>query len=162
MTDAGEQRRGPPWAVAAILVVLMGAIGCELPPLAPAGTDRQPIPPEDEFELRGNADAGEPFYMRHCTGCHGVDGQGGGPAAAGMDPPPTDFTAVPIPERRAYEVTRDGGQAVGLSRAMPAYRDATDDQTIRDVTAYTLQFYEADDEEPAEPAEPEASAGEAR
>lgn len=32
------------------------------------------------------------LYQQHCAGCHGARGGGDGPAAAGMDPPPVDFT----------------------------------------------------------------------
>ncbi|MEX0893783.1 MAG: c-type cytochrome [Gemmatimonadota bacterium] len=35
---------------------------------------------------------GKPVYDRWCAGCHGVDGQGQGPAAAYMLPRPRDFT----------------------------------------------------------------------
>lgn len=31
------------------------------------------------------------LYAQHCAVCHGVDGQGDGPAATGLVPPPTDF-----------------------------------------------------------------------
>lgn len=35
---------------------------------------------------------GARLYAEHCAGCHGADGRGEGPAAQGLDPPPTDFT----------------------------------------------------------------------
>ncbi|TXF11395.1 FTR1 family protein [Pelomicrobium methylotrophicum] len=31
------------------------------------------------------------LYAEHCAGCHGAQGRGDGPAASGMDPPPSDF-----------------------------------------------------------------------
>ncbi|MGN2390898.1 FTR1 family protein [Pelomicrobium sp. G1] len=31
------------------------------------------------------------LYAEHCAGCHGAQGRGDGPAALGMDPPPSDF-----------------------------------------------------------------------
>ena len=37
------------------------------------------------------------LYMEQCSGCHGMTGQGDGPLAASLDPPPTDFT-----ERERY------------------------------------------------------------
>lgn len=41
-------------------------------------------------------DQGKFVYMGHCAGCHGFDGEGNGPAAAGMTPAPTNFkTATP-------------------------------------------------------------------
>ncbi|PZP51501.1 MAG: cytochrome C, partial [Azospira oryzae] len=31
------------------------------------------------------------LYAEQCAGCHGAQGRGDGPAASGMDPPPSDF-----------------------------------------------------------------------
>lgn len=37
--------------------------------------------------------AAKPLYAQQCSGCHGIEGHGDGPAVtARMDPPPTDFT----------------------------------------------------------------------
>lgn len=37
---------------------------------------------------------GREVYQRNCAVCHGVDGDGRGPAAPGMWPPPRDFTSA--------------------------------------------------------------------
>lgn len=39
---------------------------------------------------------GQAIYAGHCAACHGIDGNGNGPEAGGMTPPPTNFqdTAV--------------------------------------------------------------------
>ena len=42
--------------------------------------------------------AARALYMEQCSGCHGMSGQGDGPQATLMDPPPTDFT-----ERERYQ-----------------------------------------------------------
>ena len=34
---------------------------------------------------------GAQLYTTHCAGCHGASGDGQGPLAAGMQPPPVDF-----------------------------------------------------------------------
>src|SRR3546814_17007640 len=39
-----------------------------------------------------DVDRGAALYQQMCTACHGVAGAGDGPAAAGMEPPPIDFT----------------------------------------------------------------------
>ncbi|MBI4952104.1 MAG: cytochrome c [Myxococcales bacterium] len=36
-------------------------------------------------------EAGRRSYLRHCYGCHGLDGDGQGPVAAGLRPPPRDL-----------------------------------------------------------------------
>ncbi|RMG20193.1 MAG: cytochrome c [Deltaproteobacteria bacterium] len=35
---------------------------------------------------------GKRVYQRHCSGCHGLEGNGEGPAARWLDPKPRDFT----------------------------------------------------------------------
>ncbi len=50
--------------------------------LALAGCDREPTYPS-------NAEAA---YARYCASCHGATGGGDGPAAAALQPPPTDLT----------------------------------------------------------------------
>jgi high-affinity iron transporter len=34
---------------------------------------------------------GMALYRGHCAACHGIDGDGNGPKASGMTPPPTNF-----------------------------------------------------------------------
>lgn len=39
-----------------------------------------------------DATAGKALYEASCASCHGTAGKGDGPAAAGLNPPPADFT----------------------------------------------------------------------
>ncbi len=41
-------------------------------------------------------DQGKAIYMGHCAGCHGFDGGGNGPFAAGMTPTPTNFKTATV------------------------------------------------------------------
>lgn len=41
-------------------------------------------------------DQGRATYMGHCAGCHGMDGGGHGPFAAGMTPAPTNFKTATV------------------------------------------------------------------
>ena len=41
-------------------------------------------------------DQGKAMYMGHCAGCHGFDGGGNGPFAAGMTPAPTNFKTATV------------------------------------------------------------------
>lgn len=41
-------------------------------------------------------DQGKAIYMGHCAGCHGFDGGGNGPFAAGMTPVPTNFKTATV------------------------------------------------------------------
>jgi putative copper export protein/mono/diheme cytochrome c family protein len=39
---------------------------------------------------------GKTLFAQHCAACHGEEGRGDGPAAQGLDPPPSDLTAEHI------------------------------------------------------------------
>lgn len=39
---------------------------------------------------------GMALYRGHCAACHGIDGGGNGPKAAGMNSPPTNFRNVTL------------------------------------------------------------------
>lgn len=41
-------------------------------------------------------DQGKVVYMGNCAGCHGFDGGGNGPFAAGMSPAPTNFKTATV------------------------------------------------------------------
>ena len=54
----------------------------------PLGTSQaQPLSPLDQ---------GKAVYMGSCAGCHGFDGGGNGPFAAGMSPAPTNFKTATV------------------------------------------------------------------
>src|SRR5690242_3041992 len=59
-----------PWTLAAAIAVAL--LGC----------------------IRKGAETPELVYRRYCASCHGVDGRGDGPAAAALDPRPTDLTRL--------------------------------------------------------------------
>jgi mono/diheme cytochrome c family protein len=62
----------------------------------PSGGDAAASPPRsyDPLVDRPNeeGDSGELVYRRYCAGCHGVNGDGQGPAARFLTPKPRDFT----------------------------------------------------------------------
>lgn len=67
-----------------------------------------------------------PLYERHCASCHGPEGRGDGPSAAGLRPPPADFV-VHVGHHREGEffwlITH------GVPRtAMPAFQSVLTDE----------------------------------
>ena len=48
---------------------------------------------------------GRELYVENCAGCHGLDGRGNGPRAAGLTWPPTDLTK--LHERHGNPLRRD-------------------------------------------------------
>lgn len=96
--------------------------------------------PSGDFELHGDAAAGEAIYLRHCASCHGPKGAGDGQEGRAFEGGPSDFTTGEADAERLYRATRDGGMAVGLSGAMPVFRHTLDEEEIQDVVAYLIQL----------------------
>jgi caa(3)-type oxidase subunit IV len=69
-------------------------------------------------------DAAQEFATT-CGVCHGAGGAGDGPAAAGLDPHPADFTDEAFwasrNRARILRVVSEGGAAVGRSALMPGF-----------------------------------------
>ncbi|MGA2129762.1 MAG: copper homeostasis membrane protein CopD [Xanthobacteraceae bacterium] len=76
------------------------------------------------FSARSVA-AGAALFTQHCVSCHGAQGQGDGPAAEDLTPPPPDLTAADISRQR------DGDLywwiSNGIGNAMPRFAPALDD-----------------------------------
>lgn len=82
---------------------------------------RNPIPSGLQVVAEGKA-----LFQTHCIACHGVLGEGDGPAAAGLSPPPANLRWL-IRRPMAWDgylmwSISEGGSALGS--AMPAYKDA--------------------------------------
>lgn len=69
---------------------------------------------------------GESLYAQLCANCHGAGGAGDGPAGAGLDPPPIDFTDRERADERSvfalYQVIEQGleGTSMVSYRGLPA------------------------------------------
>ena len=85
------------------------------------------------------ASEGRKIFLTRCFVCHGVNGNGKGPSAAGLGADPRNFTdpdwQKSVTDSRIETVIKYGGQAIGESSAMPANSDLSDAQV-----ASLLQF----------------------
>jgi len=103
--------------------------------LAPAGA------------VAGDAGAGEEKYKIFCETCHGPAGQGDGPGAAGVQPPPRDFSTgefkfdangngTPGEDEDLKMVIAQGAAAFGGSPLMTPWAGALTDEDIDNVVAF--------------------------
>jgi DMSO reductase family type II enzyme heme b subunit len=102
----------------------------------------------------GDVDRGEAIYAKRCLQCHGDEGDGLGPAAERLNPPPRDFTLglfkikssafeADLPnDADLYRMVRDGMPGT----AMPGWRDLLSEQDMWDAIAYIKTFAELEGE----------------
>ncbi len=87
-------------------------------------------------------DAGEAIYKGSCQGCHGEKGDGKGPVATGLNPPPADFTKLGSrfsdqPDREFW-ILSEGFPG----SAMPAFKARLSEQQRWQVLTYVWSFGE--------------------
>ena len=82
--------------------------------------DRNPFAPNPESLAIGNR-----VYSEACASCHGVQGRGDGPAAAGLDPPPANLIVhVPLhPDRVLFDFIHDGIAGTAMVGLAGRYSD---------------------------------------
>ncbi len=97
---------------------------------------------------------GEAVYVKRCLQCHGEDGDGLGPAAERLNPPPRDFTLglykfvtssfdADMPnDADILRMIQDGMPGT----AMPGWSDILSEQEITDVMTYIKYFAELEGE----------------
>ena len=96
-----------------------------------------------------NAPAAPLVYARRCSSCHGGAGRGDGAAGLRLDTRPRDFGdaawQAATSDERIRRVIREGGAAVGLSRAMAAHPDLTQEE-LDALVAYVRRVGQGEDE----------------
>jgi len=92
----------------------------------------------------GDPAPGARLYKQYCRGCHGEDGRGGAhtfmPHVGNLTQ--RDYIEF-IPDGFLYTVIAEGGEAVGKSAYMPAWKTKLSEQDIKDIIAHirTLPTY---------------------
>jgi mono/diheme cytochrome c family protein len=103
------------------LVLLLLVAGCSKAPLSPVG----------EQSVSASKD-GESIFQTRCFVCHGREGKGDGPAAAGLGATVRDLTNPAWQESTSDDtvrsVIRNGARAVGGSVAMAPNPDLSNEQ----------------------------------
>jgi mono/diheme cytochrome c family protein len=96
------------------------------PPAATAPAPAQPAPAPSLAPEAAKAQADQIFSTR-CFTCHGPNGEGNGPASAGLAPPPRNFHdqtwQAAVTDEHIAQIIQYGGAAVGKSPTMPGNPD---------------------------------------
>jgi DMSO reductase family type II enzyme heme b subunit len=107
----------------------------------------------------GDVDNGERLYEARCMGCHGEEGDGLGPGAERLIPPPRDFTLgqYKIKTTTFDDLAPDDQDLLRMIRdgmpgsAMPGWGDVLSEQEMWDLVAFLKTFAGLEEEEPGTP-----------
>lgn len=91
--------------------------------------------------LRGDADRGGVFYRKNCYVCHGLDGDGKGPRASFIRPPPRDFLSQlargTLNRPNLFEAISSGRRGT----VMAAWKTVLSEQEVADVAEFVFQHF---------------------
>ena len=94
------------------------------------------------------AEAGAVLYEINCATCHGVGGQGDGPAAEGLDPKPASLADAHMMEDMSdgalFWRVSEGGTMEPFNSAMPPWKGLLSEDEIWQLVAYIREFAEDD------------------
>ncbi len=105
--------------------------------------------------MPGDAEKGAQLYGKRCVWCHGEEGEGSGPAAERLNPPPRDFTSAQYKIKTTafdddfandddmFRMIRDGMPGT----AMPGWDDVLSEQEMWDLVLYIKTFSGLEEEE---------------
>jgi mono/diheme cytochrome c family protein len=91
--------------------------------------------------VAGDALRGEPMYQRYCSGCHGVDGRGGGknfmPHVGALTK--KGYTEL-LEDSYLEAIVAEGGEHFGKNAYMPSFKTTLSREDIADVITYVRTF----------------------
>jgi mono/diheme cytochrome c family protein len=81
---------------------------------------------------------GELLYRANCASCHGITGEGDGPASDGFEPPPQNLAVRQSNLSDAYLFWRisEGGLMEPFNSLMPGWKGLLDEKKIWQVISY--------------------------
>lgn len=91
--------------------------------------------------LKGDPARGGVFFMSNCFTCHGVKGDGEGPRAYFITPPPRDFLLETSRQRLNRPVLFEAITNGRLGTNMPAWGKVLSNQEIADVAEFVFQNF---------------------
>ncbi len=134
-------------ALAVLVVFLLGLAIVTQVDVVAQGSSPSTLPPEPPSARRGRI-----IYQANCATCHGDQGLGEGPSAAGLEVPPVQFADAAVARQASlvqwFQVAKDGR----MEHMMPPWGSRLSEQEIWDVVTYawTLHLEEGELERGAE------------
>ena len=82
--------------------------------------------------------AGKILYEANCSACHGITGEGDGPASGGLNPPPGNLALRHPSMSDSYMFWRisEGGLMEPFNSIMPGWRGLLDELSIWQIISY--------------------------
>ena len=147
--------------IAALLIVLAGAALMYLSAPSPAEKIAESPPPASvigkahaqsataiadmslpmPLGLKGDPEKGRAFFMSNCFTCHGVKGDGNGPRAYFITPPPRDFLLETSRKRLNRPVLFEAISNGRLGTNMPAWGKVLTSQEIANVAEFVFENF---------------------
>lgn len=90
------------------------------------------------------------LHKKECLRCHGKEGKGDGPSSRMLKVKPADWTDAKRMSRLSdadlTAVIKGGGEALGRSKLMPAFRSKLSDEEISELVAFIKSLRSPEEE----------------
>ena len=116
-------------------------------PMPPKVANSQAMPAVSDMSLpmplglKGDPEKGRIFFMGNCFTCHGVEGDGNGPRAYFITPPPRDFLLESSRKRLNRPVLFEAITNGRVGTNMPAWGKVLNNQEIADVAEFVFENF---------------------
>jgi mono/diheme cytochrome c family protein len=125
-----------------LTAVLFSAVcGCVQSFAAPTPTVISDMSLPMPLGLKGDYNKGAAFFMRTCATCHGAKGDGNGPRAYFITPPPRNFLLDTSRQRLNRPVIFEAVTNGRVGTNMPAWGKVLNNQEIANVTEFVFQNF---------------------
>ena len=128
------------FAISALLFAALAA-----PTLVEAATPKMPDVSDMSLPmplgLKGDYTKGAAFFMRTCAQCHGASGDGNGPRAYFITPPPRNFLLATSRQRLNRPVLFEAVTNGRVGTNMPAWGKVLNNQEIANVAEFVFQNF---------------------
>jgi mono/diheme cytochrome c family protein len=128
-----------------ISLLLLGLTTLVLPALVDAANPKMPDISDMTLPmpngLKGDFAKGATFFIHNCAACHGTKGDGNGPRAYFITPPPRNFLLAASRQRLNRPVIFEAVTNGRLGTNMPAWGKVLSNQEIANVAEFVFQNF---------------------